>query len=95
VQAILRVINITCSPILTLVFASRFAGLRIGGREAGDAIGGTLAGLLILAVELALTQGPKHSVRLRRWLDPRAAFEGCWIQNVFEGRVKMPSESSG
>ena len=85
-QSILRVLNIVLSPVLTLSFASTFAGLTIAGRDAGDAMAGTAAGLVVLAVELALTQGPKHSVWLRRWLDPRAAFEGGWIQNVTAGQ---------
>ncbi|MDM0116711.1 hypothetical protein QTI66_31730 [Variovorax sp. J22R133] len=84
-QTICRVINIILSPILTLMFASRFAGLGIAGRAAGDAVGGVVAGLLVLAVELGLTQGPKYSVCLRRWLDPRAAFEGIWLQDVLGG----------
>jgi len=49
-------------------------------------MGGAAAGLVVLAVELALTQGPKHSAWLRRWLDPRAKFEGGWIQNVTAGQ---------
>jgi hypothetical protein len=85
VQTIIRVINILLGPILTLVFAARFAGVHIAGKEAGDALGGAFAGLLMLAVELGLTQGPKHSAWLRRWLDPRAAFEGVWLQDVAGG----------
>jgi hypothetical protein len=85
-QSILRVLNIVLSPVLTLFFASKFTGITIAGRDAGDAMAGTAAGLVVLAVELALTQGPKHSVWLRRWLDPRAAFEGGWIQNVTAGQ---------
>ena len=84
-QSFFRVINIAFSPVLTLLFAARFADLTIAGRSAGNEIGGVAAGLLVLAVELALTQGPKHIVWLRRWLDPRAAFEGVWLQDVFEG----------
>ena len=84
-QAILRVLNLIVGPILTLVFAARFGGLTIAGRNAGDAAGGALAGLVMLAVELALTQGPRHSAWLRRWLDPRAVFEGVWFQEVMDG----------
>ena len=85
-QSVLRAINIILSPVLTLFFASRFSGLRIAGKDAGDVLGGAAAGLLVLAVEVALTQGPKYSVWLRRWLEPRAAFEGVWLQDVFEGQ---------
>ena len=85
-QSILRVINIILSPVLTLVFASRLEWLTIAGKDAGDLVGGAAAGLLVLTVEIALTQGPKHSVWLRRWLEPRAAFEGVWFQDVFEGQ---------
>jgi hypothetical protein len=84
-QSILRALNIICSPVLTLVFASRFQGLTIAGKDAGELAGGAAAGLLVLGVEIALTQGPKHSAWLRRWLEPRAVFEGIWLQNVFEG----------
>ena len=84
-QAIFRVLNLILGPFLTLVFAARFAGLSVSGRSAGDAIGGALAGLVMLAVEFALTQGPRHSAWLRRWLDPRAAFEGVWLQEVIGG----------
>lgn len=84
-QSLFRVINIAFSPVLTLLFASRFAGFTIAGRDAGNELGGVVAGLLVLFVELALTQGPKHSARLRRWLEPRSVFEGVWLQDVFEG----------
>lgn len=86
-QTLFRVLNIAFGPILTLLFSARFAGVKIGGRDAGDIIGGCVAGLLILAIELGLTQGPKHSKLLRRWLDPRAAFEGIWLQDVVEGQA--------
>jgi hypothetical protein len=85
-QSILRAINIILSPALTLYFASRFQGLTIAGKDAGDIVGATAAGLLVLAVEIALNEGPKYSSWLRRWLDARAAFEGLWLQNVFEGQ---------
>ena len=68
-------------------FASKFASVIVAGRSVGDAIGGTAAGLVVLAVELALTQGPKYSAWLRRWLEPRAVFEGGWIQAVWEGQT--------
>ena len=85
VQTLLRVLNLIVGPILTLVFAARFGGLTVAGKNAGDAAGGALAGLVMLSVELALTQGPRHSAWLRRWLDPRAAFEGVWLQEVPAG----------
>ena len=84
-KTIFRVINLILGPILTLAFAARLGGFTIAGKNAGDAAGGTLAGLVMLAVELALTQGPRHSAWLRRWLDPRAAFEGVWLQEVIGG----------
>ncbi|MCK9684180.1 hypothetical protein [Scleromatobacter humisilvae] len=61
------------------------SSLRISGSDAGKEIGGALAGLVMLAVELALSQGPKHSAWLCRWLDPRAAFEGVWLQENLGG----------
>ena len=36
-QAIIRAINIILSPILTLDLASKFSGLTIAGKDAGDA----------------------------------------------------------
>ena len=81
-QTFLRVLNLIAGPILTLWFAARLSGLKISGSDAGKEIGGALAGLVMLAVELALSQGPKHSAWLRRWLDPRAAFEGVWLQET-------------
>ena len=84
-QTIIRVLNLLLGPLLTLVLAARFAGAHVAGRDAGDALGGAVAGLVMLAVELALTQGPRHSAWLRRWLDPRAAFEGVWLQDVAGG----------
>jgi hypothetical protein len=86
VQTFLRVLNLIAGPILTLWFAERFKGLTFAGSDAGKEIGGALAGLVMLAVELALTQGPKRSAWLRRWLDPRAAFEGVWLQEIIDGR---------
>ncbi len=84
-QTLFRVLNLILGPILTLVFAARFDSVTVAGKKAGDAAGGALAGLVMLAVELALTQGPKHSAWLRRWLDPRAAFEGIWLQEGIGG----------
>jgi hypothetical protein len=84
-QSVFRILNVVLGPVLTLMFASHFAGAKIAGKDAGDPLGGVLAGLVMLAIELGLTQGPKHSARLRRWLDARAAFEGLWIQDVYEG----------
>ena len=86
-QSALRALNIISSPALTLFFASRFQGLTIGGKDAGELAGGVVAGLLVLGVEIALTQGPKHSAWLRRWLEPRAVFEGFWLQDVFDGHA--------
>lgn len=83
--SLLRALNIFFTPFLTLYFASKFAGVTVAGRAAGDQAGAVAAGLLVLAVELILAQGPKRSEWLRRWLDPRAAFEGVWFQDVFEG----------
>jgi hypothetical protein len=85
VQTFLRVLNLIAGPILTLWFAARFKGLTFAGSDAGKEIGGALAGLAMLAVELVLTQGPKRSAWLRRWLDPRAVFEGVWLQEDLRG----------
>jgi hypothetical protein len=84
-QSVLRALNIILSPVLTLAFASGFHGLRIAGKDAGDLVGGAAAGLVVLGLEIVLTHGPKYSVWLRRWLEPRSAFEGVWLQDVFEG----------
>ena len=81
-QTIFRMLNLILGPILTLVFKARFAQATGAGKDASDAFGGAAAGLIMLAVEMILTQGPKHSTWLRRWLDPRAAFEGVWLQEV-------------
>ena len=81
-QTIFRILNLILGPILTLVFKDRFAKATGAGKDASDAFGGAVAGLVMLVVELLLTQGPKHSAWLRRWLDPRAAFEGVWLQDV-------------
>ncbi len=85
-QSALRAVNIILSPALTLLFASRLEGLTIGGEAAAGIVGGAVAGLVVLVIETALTQGPKYSPWLRRWLDPRAAFEGVWIQDVLAGQ---------
>ena len=84
-QTIFRVLNILLGPMLALYFRARFASSTFAGRPADEAIGSGLAALVMLAVELALTQGPRHSAWLRRWLDPRAAFEGLWLQEVIGG----------
>ncbi|HJV59714.1 MAG TPA: hypothetical protein VJ743_02155 [Albitalea sp.] len=81
-QTFLRFINIVFGPVLTLLFAAQLSELKIAGKDAGDAIGGAAAALVMLAVELGLTRGPRHSAWLRRWLDPRASFEGIWVQDV-------------
>jgi len=85
-QSVLRALNIILSPALTLAFASGFRGLTVAGKDAGELVGGAAAGLVVLALEIALTQGPKYSAWLRRWLEPRSAFEGVWLQDVFEGQ---------
>lgn len=85
-QALLRLVNIVLGPVLTLLFSSRFAGIMIAGKAAGDVLAGIAAGSIVLLVELALTRGPKLNAVLRRWLDPRAALEGFWLQEVYEGQ---------
>lgn len=86
-QSVLRAVNIVLSPALTLYFSSQFHGVTVAGKDAGDAVAGAAAGLLVLVIEVALTEGPRHSAWLRRWLDSRAAFEGAWLQDVFEGQA--------
>ena len=93
-QSALRAINIVVSPALTILFASRLEGYALAGPRTAEIVGGAAAGLLVLAIEVALTQGPKYSLRLRRWLDPRAAFEGVWLQDVFEGQSAMAGRAS-
>ena len=86
-QSVLRALNIILSPALTLAFASKFQGLKVAGKDAGDLVGGAAAGLVVLGLEIVLTHGPKYSAWLRRWLEPRSAFEGVWLQDVFEGHA--------
>ena len=85
-QSALRAINIIVSPALTIFFASRLEGYALAGQNSAEIVGGAAAGLIVLAIEVLITQGPKYSLRLRRWLDPRAAFEGIWLQDVFDGQ---------
>ena len=86
-QSILRVTNIVLGPVLTLVFASSFQGLTIAGKEAGDVVGGAAAGLVVLGRRSSyLTQGPRYSAWVRRWLDPQGSIEGVWFQDVFQGQ---------
>lgn len=83
-ESVLRALNVLSGPPLTLLMASRLQGLTIGGRDAAEVVAGVVVGLLLLVFEIVLRQGPKRNVRLRRWLDPRANFEGFWLQEVFE-----------
>jgi hypothetical protein len=85
-QSVLRALNIILSPALTLYFAAQLERMTTVGGDTSRIVGGAAAGLVVLAIELALTQGPRHSAWLRRWLDPRAAFEGLWLQDVFAGQ---------
>ena len=86
-QTLFRLLNLVLGPVMTLVFAARLAGLQIAGKDAGEALGGALAGLVMLCVELLLSRGPRYSQWLRRWLEPSAAFEGIWMQRVIKGHV--------
>jgi hypothetical protein len=47
-----------CQPSLDASLASTLEGLTIAGQDAGEIVGGAPAGLLVLAIEIALTQGP-------------------------------------
>jgi hypothetical protein len=89
-QTLLRLINIVLAPILTVVFAQMFAvdfvGRQMGEKAVAQALGVVAAGVTVLAIELVLGKGPKFSRFLRRWLDPRALFEGCWLQEVYAGQ---------
>jgi hypothetical protein len=89
-KTFLRLINIVLAPILTVVFAqliaTHLAGKLLGEKDTAQALGVVAAGVTVLAIELLLGRGPKFSRFLRRWLDPRALFEGFWIQEVYSGQ---------
>jgi hypothetical protein len=88
-KTLLRLINIVLAPILTVVFtqaiASRFAGNGVAEKDISQALGVVAAGVTVLTIELFLGTGPKLFRHVRRWLDPRALFEGFWIQEVYAG----------
>jgi hypothetical protein len=88
-KTLLRLINIVLAPILTVVFtqaiATRFALNAAADKDISQALGVVAAGAFVLTIELILGTGPKLFPPLRRWLDPRAVFEGFWIQEVYAG----------
>jgi hypothetical protein len=88
-KTVLRVINIVLAPILTLLFvqaiARKIGGVATDGKDVSQALGGAAAGVTVLTIELFLGKGPKVFRSARRWLDPRAVFEGFWIQKVYAG----------
>jgi hypothetical protein len=88
-KTLLRLINIVLAPILTVVFtqaiAIRFARSAAAERDVSQALGVVAAGITVLSIELFLGTGPKLFRPVRRWLDPRAVFEGFWLQEVYAG----------
>jgi hypothetical protein len=91
-KTVLRLINIIFAPILTLLFvhaiARKMASDLADGKDISQALGGAAAGATVLTIELFLGKGPKFFRFARRWLDPRAAFEGMWIQRVYAGHAE-------
>ncbi len=87
IKTLVRTLNLLVVPLLTFWFASELVRSHVLTKDPKEAevIGGLLASLVMLATEFALTQGPKANAQLRRWLDPRAAFEGIWLQDVLIG----------
>jgi hypothetical protein len=88
-KTLLRLINIVLAPILTVVFTQAIA-IKLGGNAAAEkdlsqALGVVAAGMTVLSIEVFLGTGPKLFRSVRRWLDPRAVFEGFWIQEVYAG----------
>lgn len=83
-QNTIRLINTALGPILTLLLALRFRAQDLGP-EWSAALAAAVAGVVVICIELILERGPRHFAVLRRWLDPRAAFEGVWLQEVFDG----------
>jgi hypothetical protein len=82
-ELIIRAINLICAPVLAFWFNDRFEKVPAKWKR----VAATAAtGIIVLGVELALRQGPRHIAYLRSWLDDRAAFEGLWIQEVVEAQ---------
>jgi len=83
-QSFIRGVNITLAPILTLAFSAKFEPDM--GEKWGRVVAGSAAGLTVIAIELCVSLGPRYSRVLRRWLDPRSAFEGIWLQDIRQGQ---------
>jgi hypothetical protein len=75
-----QLLSAAVAPVLTVVCTWLVADWLEVGADLQKALGATAAGvLLFIAIEL-IDDLPKRSARWRRWTDPRAAFEGWWLQ---------------
>ena len=79
-----QLLSAAIAPVLTVVCTWLVADWLDIGADLEKALGATAAGvLLFIAIEL-IDDLPKRSSRWRRWTDPRAAYEGWWLQ-IHEG----------
>ncbi len=75
-----QLLQAAIAPVLTVGCTWLVADLLHVGNDLEKAVGAALAGvLLFIAIELT-DELPKRSWRWRRRIDPRAAFEGWWLQ---------------
>jgi len=75
-----QLLNAAIAPVLTVACTVAVAGALGLADELAKAVGAAIAGvLLFVAIELT-DELPKRSWSWRRRVDPRAAFEGWWLQ---------------
>jgi hypothetical protein len=76
-----QAIAVVAAPVLTVVSTAIVATHAPGlDKSASDAAGAAFAGLTVFGLTLAVGALPKRSRWWRRHFDPRAAFEGWWMQ---------------
>jgi hypothetical protein len=83
-----QLLNAAVAPVLTVACTWLAADWLNLGDDLEKAFGAAAAGvLLFIALEL-IDDLPKRSSRWRRWMDPRAAYEGWWLQ-IHDGEDRV------
>jgi hypothetical protein len=79
-KRVTQLLKAAAAPVLTVGCTWLVADILHVGQDLEKAIGAALAGVLLFVAIEVTDELPKRSRRWRRRIDPRAAFEGWWLQ---------------
>jgi hypothetical protein len=79
-KRVTQLLKAAAAPVLTVGCTWLVADILNLGQDLEKAIGAALAGVLLFVAIEVTDELPKRSRRWRRRIDPRAAFEGWWLQ---------------